>query len=63
VFRKGQVEMSQPCAAGSSGHPWFSSEVVRFGSGLESSHSNTDLIQLRGFDNNVDVLYPSRGVN
>jgi len=63
VFRKGQLEMSQPCAEGSGGHAWFSSEVVRFGSSLDSSHSNTDLIHLRDFDNNVDVLYPSRAVN
>lgn len=63
VFRKGQLEMSEPCAEGSAGHPWFSSQVVRFGSSLDSSHSNTDLIHLQDFDNNVGVLYPSRNVN
>lgn len=63
IFRKGQLEMSEPCAEGSSGHPWFSSEVVRFGSSLDSSHSNTGLIHLQDFDNNVGVLYPSRNVN
>jgi len=63
VFRKGQLEISQPCAQGNGGHPWFSSEVVRFGSSLDSSHSNTDLIQLQDFDNNVNVLYPAREVN
>ena len=62
VFRKGRLEISQPCAEGSGGHPWFSSDVVRFGSSLDSSHSNTGLIHLQDFDNNVEVLYPSRGV-
>ena len=44
-------------------HPWFSSNVVHFGSDLDSSHSNTNLILLQDFDNNVDVLYPSKRVN
>ena len=63
VFHKGQLEMSEPCAESSGGHPWFSSEVVRFGSSLDSSRSNTGLIHLEDFDNHVNVLYPSREVN
>ena len=63
VFRKGQLEMSQACASGVGGHPWFSSEVVRFGSSLDGSKSNTGLVQLQDFDNNVNVLYPVKGVD
>ncbi len=63
VFRKRRLEMSEPCTEGSGGHPWFSSQVVRFGSSLDSSQSYTDLIHLQDFDNNVGVLYPSRSVN
>jgi hypothetical protein len=62
VFGKGKLEMSQPCAEGG-GHPWFSSQVVRFGSSLDSSHSNTELIRLEDFDNDVNVLYPSSGLH
>jgi hypothetical protein len=55
--------MSRACATEGSSQPWFSSKVVRFGSELDSSHSNTDLIQLEDYDNHVDVLYPSKPVN
>jgi hypothetical protein len=57
VFRGTQLLMSRACTDDSS-QPWFSSKVVRFGSDLESSHTNTDLIQLQDYDNNVNVLYP-----
>src|SRR5208337_1074104 len=45
VFRGNQLLTSKPCANESGSHPWFASEVVRFGSDLDSSHSSTDLIQ------------------
>ncbi len=63
VFQGSHLLLSQSCANADSSQPWFSSRVVRFGSDLDSSHSNTDLIQLQDFDNNVGVLYPSKPVN
>ncbi len=63
VFQGSHLLMSRACADEDSSHPWFSSEVVRFGSDLDSSHSNTDLIQLQDYDNNVEVLYPWKQVN
>ena len=63
IFRGSQLITSKPCGNENGGHPWFASEVVHFGSDLDSSHSNTDLIQLQDFDNNVDVLYPWKRVN
>ncbi len=63
VFQGKHVLTSEPCANESGDHPWFSSNVVHFGSDLDSSHSNTNLILLQDFDNNVDVLYPSKRVN
>jgi hypothetical protein len=63
LFRNGQLEMSQACTADSTNQPWFSSKVVHFGSDFDSSHSNTDLIQLRDYDNGVNVLYPRKSAN
>ena len=63
VFQGSHLLISQPCANAGSSQPWFSSGVVRFGSDLDSSHSNTDLIQLQDFDNGVEVLYPWKRVN
>lgn len=63
VLRGSRLLMSQACATESSSHPWFAGEVVHFDSELENSHSNTDLIHLEDFDNNVGVLYPSKPVN
>jgi hypothetical protein len=63
VFRDSHLLMSQACADEGSSHPWFAREVVHFGSDLDSSHSNTDLIQLQDFDNHVEVLYPWKQVN
>lgn len=63
VLQGSKVLMSRACVTDSNSHPWFSSDVVRFGSGLESSHSNTDLIELEDYDNRIDVLYPSKQVN
>jgi hypothetical protein len=63
VFQGKHLLTSEPCANESGSHPWFTSGVVHFGSDLDSSHSNTNLIQLQDFDNNVDVLYPSKRVN
>jgi hypothetical protein len=63
VFQGSHLLLSQSCSNADSSQPWFSSKVVRFGSDLDSSHSNTDLIQLQDFDNNVGVLYPSKPVN
>jgi hypothetical protein len=62
VFRGGKLLMSRACEK-DSGHAWFTSDVVKFGSDLDSSHSNTDLIQLQDFDNGVEVLYPWKRVN
>ena len=63
VFRGSQLPTSKPCENESGSHPWFASEVVHFGSDLDSSHSNTDLIQLQDFDNHVNVLYPWKRVD
>jgi len=63
VFRGSKLLMSRACENDSSSHDWFSGEVVKFGSDLDSSHSNTDLIQLQDFDNGVEVLYPWKRVN
>jgi hypothetical protein len=62
VFRGSKLLMSRACENDSS-HAWFTSDVVKFGSDLDSSHSNTDLIQLQDFDNGVEVLYPWKRVN
>ena len=63
VFQGSHLLMSQACVNEDSRQPWFSGEVVRFGSDLDSSHSKTDLIQLQDYDNNVNVLYPWKRVN
>jgi hypothetical protein len=63
VFQGKHLLTSAACANESGSHPWFTSKVVYFGSDIDSSHSNTNLIQLQAVDNNVDVLYPSKRVN
>ena len=63
VFQGSHLLMIEPCANEGSSQPWFSSEVVRFGSDLDGSHSKTDLIQLQDYDNGVEVLYPWKRVN
>ena len=62
VFRGDKLLMNRACER-DSGHPWFSSDVVHFGSDIDSSHSNTNLIQLQDYDNHVDVLYPGKRVD
>jgi hypothetical protein len=62
VFRGKQLVTSRACTLDST-QPWFSSKVVHFTSELQSSQSKTDLIQLHDYDNNVEVLYPSKRVN
>jgi hypothetical protein len=62
VFRGAQLLMSRACTDDST-QPWFSSKVVHFTSELQNSQSRTDLIQLQDYDNNVEVLYPSKRVN
>ena len=62
-FRGDEVLTSQPCATDATSHAFFSSEVVRFNSDLKQSHSNTDLIRLEDYDNNVNVLYPYKRVD
>lgn len=63
VYQRSRLLMSRPCVTESSSHPWFSSEVLRFGSDLDSSHSNTELIRLKDVDNDINVLYPWSRVN
>lgn len=62
VFRGDKLLMSRACENDSS-HPWFSPEVVDFESETESSHSKTDLIEMKDYDNRVQVLYPWKRVN
>lgn len=63
VYQGKHLLTSAACASESGSHPWFTSNVVRFGSDIDSSHSNTNLIQLQDYDNHVDVLYPAKRVD
>jgi hypothetical protein len=63
VFQGKHLLSSEACTNEGGDHPWFSSDVVHFGSDIDSSHSNTDLIQLQDYDNHVDVLYPGKRVD
>ena len=63
IFQGKHLLSSESCTNEGGDHPWFSSDVVHFGSDLDSSHSNTDLIQLQDYDNHVDVLYPGKRVD
>jgi hypothetical protein len=63
VFQGKHLLTSEACTNESGDHPWFSSDVVHFGSDIDSSHSNTSLIQLQDYDNHVDVLYPGKRVD
>lgn len=63
VFQRDKRLMSRACENDSNGHAWFSSKVVHFSSDLQGSHSNTDLVRLEDYDNNVEVLYPLRRVD
>lgn len=58
VLRGGRTLMSRACSKDSSNQPYFSSKVIDFESDLASSHSKTDLIQLKDFDNHIEALYP-----
>jgi hypothetical protein len=62
ALKGNQALMSRACTVESS-QPWFSSKVLHFTSDLGSSQSKTDLIQLKDYDNHVDVLYPFKRVN
>ena len=62
VFRDTKLLMSRACTLDSS-QAWFSSKVVHFNSDLASSQSKTGLIQLKDYDNHVEVLYPWKRVN
>lgn len=62
VLKANQPLMGRACTIESS-QPWFSSKIVHFSSDLESSQSKTDLIQLKDYDNHIEVLYPSKRVN
>ena len=62
VFRGDKLVMSRACEDDSS-HAWFSSEMVNFDSETETSHSKTDLIEMKEYNNHVQALYPWKRVN
>jgi hypothetical protein len=58
VLRSGRTLMSRACSKDSGNQSYFSSKIIDFESDLNGSHSKTDLIQLKEYDNHIDALYP-----
>jgi hypothetical protein len=61
VLQGSKTVMTRACSKDHSNQPYFSSKVVDFESNLESSHSKTELIEFKDYNNRVDVLYPWKG--
>jgi len=61
VFRGSRTLMSRACSKASGNQPYFSGKVVDFESDTSSSRSNTELIQLKDYNNHIEALYPWKG--